>query len=357
MIPNIEAFCVRPDQTVRDAIACIDRNQRGIALVVDEDNRLRGTVVDGDVRRALLAGFEIDRPVSELLARKARSAYARPTTARVGTPPTRLLAIMRRAKIRQLPLVGSDGRLADLVTIEDLLPETEQPMQAVIMAGGLGLRLRPLTETVPKPMLPVGDKPIMEHIIDQLRAAGIRQVNVTTNYLGEQIREYFQDGSPFGMRLNYVAEDRPLGTAGAISLFSPSSEPILIINGDILTQVDFRAMLAYHREHEAELTVALRRYDFQVPYGVVTTDGPLVREIVEKPVQSFFVNAGIYLLEPSAHGLIPRGEPFDMTDLIARLVQEKRTVAGFPVWEYWIDVGRQDDYERAQADSASRGDP
>lgn len=351
MAYDLSDICVSPDISIREAVHCIDRNQHGIVLVTDGERHLLGTITDGDVRRAMLAGRSLEAPVSELLARKADSPYPKPVTALVGTEVAALLQLMQERWIRQVPLVDDEGRVVDLVTWYDLLPDQPLPLQAVIMAGGQGMRLRPLTEDLPKPMLPVGDRPLMEHIINQLRDAGIRRVNVTTNYLAEKITDYFGDGSEFGVELSYVTEARPLGTAGGIGLLKRPDEPLLVINGDILTRVDFRAMLDYHREHRAALTVAVRKYEFTVPYGVVESEGGIVRGLVEKPSYSFFVNAGIYLLDAVAHRLIPDGDHMDMTDLIELLLQEGQTVVSFPIREYWLDIGQYADYQRAQEDA------
>lgn len=343
-------LCIAPDSSIRQAIACIDRNEKGIVLIIDEERRLLGTITDGDVRRAMLTDDSLDTPVSELLARKAGSPYPQPVTAGVGTERAALLQLMQEHVIRQVPLLDDDGRVADLVTWDQLLPDQVLPLQAVIMAGGFGTRLRPLTEDLPKPMLPVGERPLMELIVEQLRRAGIRRVNIVTHYMSEKIIEHFGDGHDFGVELNYVTEDRPLGTAGALGLMQTPQEPWLVINGDILTRVDFRAMLAYHQEHKADLTVAVSKYDLNVPYGVIKSDGVFVRSLVEKPVLSFFVNAGIYLLEPAVHCYIAKSQRFDMTDLIQRLLDEGRLVVSFPIREYWLDIGQEADYKKAQED-------
>ena len=341
---------VTPKSSIREVMACIDRNAKGIALVVDERRHLIDTVTDGDIRRAILAGMDLEKPVSELLARKAGSPYAKPVTAPVGTEQATLLQLMRERSVRHIPLLDDVGRVVDLVTLDELLPDQVLPVQAVIMAGGFGKRLRPFTEETPKPMLSVGGRPLMERIIGQLREAGIKQINVTTHYKPETIVSYFGDGNKFGVKLNYVNEDQPLGTAGALGLMEKPDNPLLVINGDILTQMNFRAMLAYHQEHKADLTVAVRKYDLRVPYGVIDNDGPFVRKLVEKPSLSLFVNAGIYLLEPSVYHYVPKGQHFDMTDLIQRLLQEKRPVASFPIVEYWLDIGQPADYDQAQED-------
>jgi dTDP-glucose pyrophosphorylase len=337
-------------ESIHDVIARIDCGAKGIALVVNEEQCLVGTISDGDVRRVILASIDLDSPVKELLARKANTAYPEPVTAPLGTSRSDLLELMRRRVVRQIPLLDDKGRVVDLATWDELLPDQVLPLQAVIMAGGKGMRLRPLTEDVPKPMLPVGDQPVMELIVDQLRASGIKRVNVTTHYKGEQIVEHFGDGSDFGISLNYVAEDRPLGTAGALGLMDPPTEPLLVINGDIITRVDFRAMLAFHKEYKADLTVAVREYDLSIPYGVVESEGAFVHALGEKPVFNFFVNAGIYLLEPSVYRFIPNDQRFDMTDLIQRLLDEERPVANFPIFEYWLDIGQHEDYRQALED-------
>ena len=350
MIKNLDRFLVKPGDSIQQVLASIDVNAKGIALVVDKERRLLGTVTDGDIRRAILANTDLEAPVSELLARKASSPYPKPVTAPVGTDQAALLQLMRKRSVRHIPLLDDAGRVVNLVTLDELLPDQALPVQAVIMAGGYGKRLRPLTEEIPKPMVSVGGRPLMERIIEQLRKAGIKQINITTHYKPEKIIAHFGDGSNFGVKINYLTEDCPLGTAGALGLLEKPHCPLLVINGDILTQVDFRDMLAYHQEHKADLTVAVRKYDLKVPYGVIENKGAFVQKLVEKPSLSFFVNAGIYLLEPSVYHYVPNGQHFDMTDLIQRLLEAKRPVASFPIVEYWLDIGQPADYDQAQKD-------
>jgi NDP-sugar pyrophosphorylase family protein len=220
------------------------------------------------------------------------------------------------------------------------------------MAGGFGSRLRPLTDDLPKPMLPVGDCPLMEHIVNQLRASGIRQVKVTTHYKPEAITGYFGDGHNFGVKIDYLHEEHPLGTAGALGLMSPPQGPLLVMNGDILSRVNFRAMVDFHREYGAQLTMGVRLHEYQVPYGVVEPDGVVVRQLTEKPTLRLFVNAGIYLLEPEVYDYIrrPVTERFDMTDLIQRLLVAEQRVVSFPISEYWRDIGQHADYKDALED-------
>jgi NDP-sugar pyrophosphorylase family protein len=273
-----------------------------------------------------------------------------PLTAPVGTAPAELVALMQAYEVRQIPLVDADGCVQDLALLQDLVEVEGPPLRAVVMAGGLGSRLAPLTEETPKPMLPVGDRPLLERIVAQLREAGIRHVNLTTHYRGEAIAAHFGDGREHGVEIEYVSEERPLGTAGALGLVD-SDDPILVMNGDILTRVDFRAMHRFHDEHEADMTVAVRPYEARVPYGLVELEDAHVTAISEKPLVRGFVNAGIYLIAPGVSRLVEPSESLDMPQLIERLVAGSRRVVGFPLREYWLDIGRLADYEQALVDA------
>lgn len=350
MHPDLNLVCVAPEARIREAISRIDAGGQRIVLVVDQDCRLVGTVTDGDVRRAILANLDLEQPVRALLSRKAGTRFATPITAPQGLEHAVYLNLLKQHSILHLPLVDARQRVVGLVTMDTLVPNQGLALQAVVMAGGKGTRLHPLTEHTPKPMLRVGDKPILEIIIGQLREAGIRQVTVTTHHQGEKISAHFGDGRDFGVALSYVEEERQLGTIGGLSLMAAPTETTLVINGDILTEVDFRAMLAYHREHGAELTVAVRQYDVKVPYGIIDCEGSHVRGVNEKPTFGFFVNAGIYLLEPSVYPSIPTQQRFDMTDLIGQLVAERRVVVSFPIREYWLDIGEHTEFEQAHQD-------
>lgn len=347
---ELNNLVVSPSNSVREVMERIDRSAKGIALVLDDSRHLLGTVTDGDIRRAILAGVDLDISVNDLLVQRQEDFNSRPLTAPIGTTDSVLLHMMTETGVRQIPLVDEDDRVVDVTLLSDLVKEYELPMRAVVMAGGLGTRLRPLTDTMPKPMLPVGSKPLLELIVEQLKHAGIRRLNVATHYLGEVISDHFKDGQDFGVQISYVKEDQPLGTVGALSLIEDSEDPLLVINGDILTRVDFREMLNFHREHKAELTIAVRQYEFSVPYGVIETDGVAVKGISEKPIVRQFINAGIYLLNPSVRRLVPNGRPYDIPDLIQRMLAEERTVVCFPVREYWLDIGIEDHYVQAQSD-------
>lgn len=350
MSADISAICVAPDDSIRQAIVCIDRTQYKIALVMDNERHLLGTVTDGDVRRAILAGMDLDLPVQALLERRAPAPHPSPLTAPVGTSDADLLQLMNMYSLRHVPLVDQGGRVVDVALLKDLVKECELPLRAVVMAGGFGTRLRPITEGLPKPMLPIGDRPLLELILRQLRVAGIRHVNLATHYKADIIARHFGDGRGFGVEIRYVEEDQPLGTAGALSLLGASSEPLLVINGDVLTQVDFQSMLDFHRHHTADMTVAVREHEVRLPHGVVETDGTAITAISEKPVLRHFMSAGIYLLNSEICRFVPSGQRYDMTDLISRLIAEGRRVVSFPVREYWMDIGQVEDYEKALSD-------
>ena len=344
---------VSPETTVRETMAVIDKGVRGIAIMVDAEKHLLATITDGDIRRALLAGFNLDLPVLRLKQPSADVPIRHPITAQMGAAPDDLIALMRKHSIRHVPLLDAEGRVSELVVLDELLSETELPVTGVIMAGGFGKRLRPLTESTPKPMLPVNGLPLLEHTLNKLRNAGIQAVHITTHYLGDRISDHFGNGSGFGLELTYVEEAQPLGTAAALAQVRPDKpHPLLVMNGDILTSVNVRAMLDFHHDHHACLTVGVRQYDIEVPFGVVETDGARVIGITEKPVLRQFINAGIYIVEPELCRLIPPGEHFDMPDLITAAIKEGGTVISFPVREYWLDIGRLEHYEKAGADLA-----
>lgn len=353
MTPDLTPFVLAADASIRDAMSCIDRNAKGIALIVDGKTRLLATVTDGDIRRALLDRVEPDAQVSVLIDRKSQEPFPTPITAAKNTDVATLIELMTRNSLRHVPLVDDDGRLTGLAVLNDLVKEIELPLKAVVMAGGFGTRLHPLTEETPKPMLPVGGRPLLEHVIDQLRACGIRRVNLATHYLADTISDHFGDGSRFGIEIDYVNEEQPLGTAGALALLEHSDEPLLVINGDILTRVDYRAMLDFHHEYEAVMTVAVRREEVQLPFGVVESDGVRVLTLAEKPVVAHFVNAGIYLLDAATRRYIPEAGRFDMTELVERLLGAGETVVAFPIREYWMDIGQPTAYEQAERDVGS----
>ena len=350
---KIDPYVIPCNATLRDAIACIDKNAKGIAFVVDSELCLLGSITDGDIRRAILNGVTLDLAVQVMLEQRKEAGGHAPIVARPEDSAADLLRLMNEREIRQIPVVDAENHILRVAFLGDLVREYELPINAVVMAGGFGKRLRPLTDSLPKPMLPIGDRPILEWTIQQLKKTGIHHISLTTHYKPEAISEHFGNGDDFGVEIDYVHEETPLGTAGALGLLGKVDGPLLVINGDILTHVDFRTMLDYHRAHNACLTVGVRQYELQVPYGVLECNGAKVCKVSEKPQLNFLVNAGIYLIEPSALEYIPQGRNCDMPDLIQSLIADQRTVVSFPILEYWLDVGRPADYATAQEDVRS----
>lgn len=343
---RIDTITVRPDQPLSAAIACIDASGGQIALVVDDSGRLVGTITDGDVRRGILRGVTLTSPTNDVM-------NPSPRTLPRGTPASEIAAALKRDQISQMPLVDASGRAVDLVIADDLAAPGHADHMVVIMAGGLGTRLRPITETIPKPMIEIGGKPILEGIIDRFRQQGFSSIVLCVNHLAEIIEDHFEDGSKFGVSLSYVRESKRMGTAGALSLLHPAPRlPFIVINGDILTNVNFGRLLSFHYEQGAMATMGLNRFQYQIPYGVVDVQDHHIAGFKEKPVLDFFVNAGIYVVGPAALDLIPEDRFFDMPSLFDLISPERR--AAFPLHEYWIDIGRSDDLERASREYDQR---
>ena len=340
---RLRAVIIAPEASISEAMAQLDKAATGVLLICDKVRHLLGLLTDGDFRRAILQRKPLSEPCATI-------ASSHPITSPISVSSSEALRIMKEHDISQLPVVDSEGKVQKLILSKDIVPNRELALSAVVMAGGFGTRLLPLTENVPKPMLPVGGRPLLELTIAQLRRAGIKNVNVTTHYLPETISDYFGTGEMFGVRLNYLQEEHPLGTAGGIKLLKQFDDTMLVINGDVLTGAPFGAMLDYHRAYHADLTIGVRKYEVQVPFGVVECEDVHVKGLEEKPSLSFFINAGTYLIEPAVRDFIPAGQRFDMTELISKLIEAGRIVVSFPIMEYWLDMGRHEDYAKAQQD-------
>jgi dTDP-glucose pyrophosphorylase/CBS domain-containing protein len=348
MAERLRAVLTSPDLPVAQALERLQEAGTGALLLARADRRLVGVLTDGDIRREILRHQPLDRRCGDIATREPVTARDPVTEADV----LRLMDTGREFLVNQLPVVDADGVVVGLWLRSDVTAAAPES-SAVIMAGGFGTRLRPHTDSVPKPMLPMGGRPLLERTIERLRAAGIHDVRLTTHYLGDHIVRHFGDGRAFGVEITYLPEEHPLGTAGSLAKLRGSAQPVLVMNGDILTKIDFQALHAFHREQRADITVGVRRYELQVPYGVLECDGERVTSFREKPVHRCLVNAGIYLIEPSVLALIPTDERYDMSDLLQLLLDQGRRVASFPIIEYWLDVGQHSDYERAQADAGN----
>jgi dTDP-glucose pyrophosphorylase len=354
---RLQQLMVRPGCRVRDAVQAIDAGAVEIALLVDDERRLLGTISDGDVRRAMLAGTTLDDPVDAVVHRT-------PIHAPVGTEGPALLQIMTERGIEQVPLLDADGCVAELAFLRDVVSDTlTTDTPVVLMAGGQGMRLRPLTDDRPKPMLPVGaeDRPLLETTLGQIAESGFRKVLLTVNYRAEIIEQHFGDGEELGLDISYVREQpgELLGSAGALNLAREHLDrPFIVMNADLLTKVNLGALIRFHAEDGNMVTVGVRQYKLQVPYGVVDLDGTRVTALREKPTVGFFVNAGIYAVSPEAVQLMPDDiTEFNMTDLIEATLGQGGRVGSFPIREYWLDIGQLADYERAHDDHATYFSP
>lgn len=333
---------ISPDTPILEAIRIIDEGSMQIAVVADDGGRLRGTVTDGDIRRGILKGVSLDSPVERVMNRD-------PIIAHPGDGQERITGVMMLRDIRNIPLVDSEGQLVGLEVLRELVRAQDRQNWVVLMAGGKGSRLRPLTDDRPKPMLPVGNRPILEMILENLKAHGFRNFFLSVDYKAEVVMDHFGDGSRWGINITYLQEKKPLGTAGPLGILPESpSEPILVMNGDLLTKVNFQQLLDFHQECRSQATMCVREYTIQVPFGVATIRHQHLVKIEEKPEQRIFVNAGIYILEPDILREIPKNVRLEMPDLFKTLLEKGIEPVAFPIREYWLDIGRMDDLKQAK---------
>ncbi|MGH8048875.1 MAG: nucleotidyltransferase family protein [Chthoniobacterales bacterium] len=339
-----EQILCGPETAIREGLQVITNSSLQLALVIAPDRKLLGVVTDGDIRRGILRGVALEASLTEVM-------NAAPMTISPGESPDAVLRLMRSRSVHHLPIVDGDGRIVGLEVLDQLLNREVYENTVVLMAGGLGSRLGELTRETPKPLLPVGNRPILETIIQNFRQYGFYRFEISINYLAEKVREYFGDGSRFGVDIRYIEETQRLGTAGSLSLLAGQADrPIVVMNGDVLTQVNWHQLMDFHREQGADATMCVREVGFQVPYGVVRIEGNTLTGIEEKPTQTFFVNAGIYVIEPHVLGEIPAAEQYDMPQLFDAIVARGGRAVVFPVCEYWMDIGQAHDFHRANGD-------
>ncbi|MGI2172351.1 nucleotidyltransferase family protein [Shewanella sp. MF05960] len=338
-----------PKQSIRDALEIINLHALQVALVVDDNDQLQGVVTDGDIRRALLNNLTLDQSVALVMNRN-------PIIATFDTPKQKLIRLMEQKSILAIPLIKA-GKVAGLQTLKQVLNQPYYDNPVLIMAGGFGMRLRPLTDNCPKPMLKVGNKPLLEMTILNFAKAGFVNFYISTHFMPDQIKDYFGDGSRLNVNITYIHEDEPLGTGGALGLLPDDipALPLIMMNGDVLTKVDFQRLLDFHNENEAHATMCVREYEYQIPYGVINGKGNTVVSMEEKPTQRFFVNAGIYVVSPEIIKQVSVNQVIDMPTLLDNKIQTGGNVLMFPLHEYWLDIGRLDDFNRAQADICALG--
>ena len=336
---------LKNSKTMRDAIELLDYEETKIVMVSDNFGKLVGTITDGDIRRALIKRQDMDTKLSEIM-------FKEPTVAHENDSESFIMSIMKNLSLRQIPIVDDHRHIIGLKIGKDFLRSQTKDNPVFLMAGGFGTRLQPLTKDIPKPLLNVGGKPILEIILNQFIESGFHIFYISTHYKAEMLSKYFGDGSNWGVSINYIYEERPLGTAGALGLLQHDllNLPVIVMNGDLLTKVNIDHLLSFHNEQGGVATMAGREYDFQVPYGVVEVEDQQIKSIVEKPTQSFFVNAGVYVLSKSIIKKIDKGEYLDMTNLLAQEISNLEQINMFPIHEYWLDIGQHEQFEQAQLD-------
>jgi dTDP-glucose pyrophosphorylase len=341
---DISKILLRTSSTIEDALNIINLGAVRIALVVDADGKLLGTLSDGDIRRGLLRKVKLNDTIKDAFSKN-------PATANIIDTRERLLQLCLKNGIGQLPIVDNSHRVVDLFLVDSEFYKKNYENQVVLMVGGLGMRLRPLTDNTPKPMLHVGGRPILQTIVKGFVDSGFTNITMCLGYKSNVIQNYFEDGSDFGANIDYIVEEKRMGTAGALSLLKKEiSKPFFVMNGDLLASINYKDMLDFHEESNSKATMCIREYDIKVPYGVVSVNNEEITSIKEKPIHSFFVNAGVYLLGPECIDLIPSNKFYDMPSLFEKMILNKRKITSFPLKEYWLDIGRMDDYHQANND-------
>jgi len=343
-----EKILVTDQTSIRHALEVLDREALRLVIVVDSSNVLLGVITDGDIRRGILKGISIDANVSKVMNTKPHKGYN-------GSSDSDLVRDMEYLDILSMPIVDKNDCIVGLFRLQDVLEIKKYDNPVFLMAGGFGTRLRPLTDNCPKPLLKVGDKPILEIVLLQFIKSGFSNFYISTHYLPEMIREYFGNGEKWNVSINYIYEDKPLGTGGALGLLPKDLPdlPIIMMNGDVLTKVNIEKLLAFHNEHNASATVCVREYKYQVPFGVIESKGHNIKSMVEKPIQRFHVNAGIYVVNRTIIKQVKNNEIIDMPTLLERHLNNK--VLMFPFYEYWLDIGHMDDFKKSQIDIVTLG--
>ena len=337
---NWKEILIQKDATIHEAIKKIDSASLQIVLVVDDELRLLGTVTDGDIRRGILKGLPYEEPVVKVM-------NSSPITTIQNVSKEETLKLMQGQQVTRIPILDGKGQVVGIEILGELLKPKSKENIVVLMAGGMGTRLKPLTNHCPKPMLEVKGKPILEIILNNFIDYGFKKFHISVNYKAEVIENYFGDGSKWGVEICYIREEQKMGTVGSLSLLSEKpKESLIVMNGDLLTNINLEQLLDFHAKSKSSATLCVRDYVFQIPFGAVEIKDHKILEIKEKPEQHFFVNAGIYVFEPNLLGLIPKGVYYDMDVLVQKIIETEGGCSAFPVREYWLDIGHVDDYNK-----------
>lgn len=345
MTRDVKKIILNKSDTIFHALELLDLYALRIVLVVDENSQLLGSVTDGDIRRGLLKGHGLQEPIEAIMHTKPYSII------KDSLSNKQIFEVMRERSLLVVPIIDQNNQLVDVVTLNDLIQKKRKENPVFIMAGGFGTRLRPLTDKCPKPMLPVGGKPLLETIISSFKEQGFYKFYISTHYLPEVIHEHFGDGEKFGIQINYVHETDPLGTGGALSLL-PKTDidlPFIVINGDVLTNMNFEKLIDFHNKNNSVATMCVREFQYQIPYGVVNSDQNIIQSMTEKPSYFFDINTGIYVISPKLLSQV-KAEFIGMPTILEQQIEKKQIVSSYPLHEYWLDIGHIEDYNRAQRD-------
>ena len=339
---NVSEICLNYKESLLNALKNLERYNTQIVLVIDNKGKLLGTISDGDIRRNLIIGNSLETKVTEIMNKNFVSVNK-------NFSKQKILEIMRAKDINQIPIIDKDGKVVDIILLRELINITKNHENPVlIMAGGIGSRLMPFTENCPKPMLRVGEKPILEIVLEQLIENGFKNFYISVNYLKEQIIDHFKDGKEWNVNIKYLKEKKRLGTAGSLSLLPKHlKEPLIVMNGDILTKFNINQLLNFHKKNHSFATICAREYEFKIPFGVIHSNGIELNEIIEKPTYKSYVNAGVYMFEPDVLKIIKSNESLDMPELIERIRNSNKKINVCPIHEYWIDIGRHETLDKA----------
>lgn len=340
MYTVITKLIVNKGFTLKDALRKMDEEALGILLVVDSDGKLFGTLTDGDLRRAILSGFSLEDTIEG-------SIHQNPVSAKNTMTRDEVKDIFIKKAIRHLPITDENDIPVDIITINDILLDKGKENPVIIMAGGLGTRLKDLTKEIPKPMLKIGQYPILHHIINNFKQYGYNRMFLSVNYKSEIIENYFQDGYAHGVKISYVKEHKRLGTGGGIRLTKDfMDKPFFVINGDIFTNLNFESMMEFHETNGFDITVGTRKHTYQIPYGVIDVSSSTITGLREKPELEYLINGGVYCLNPKVIQYIPEDEYFEITDLINLCINKGHKIGSYEIVDYWMDIGHINDYYR-----------
>lgn len=346
MSSNWKALLLKSDKSIKDALEIINNEVLKIALIIDKSDLLVGVVTDGDIRRALLKNFTLNDEVRAIANKTPEVIDATETKDHTYS--------FEKKGINVIPII-ENGKVIGVKSLTNVMPTELHENPVFIMAGGFGKRLRPLTESCPKPMLPLANKPMLEIIIERFKKTGFRNFYISIHYLPEIITNYFGDGSKLGVNINYVHEVSPLGTGGALGLLPEdiSDLPLIVVNGDVLTNLNYEKLLDSHNKNSNLATICVRDYEIQIPYGVVEGREDNVVELKEKPILKYFINTGVYVLDSKIRKSVAKNTVIDMPSILEKYISRGDPIAMFPVHEYWLDIGRLEDYRRAEREFES----